>query len=242
MDQPVALITGAAKRLGAHTATTLHQRGYRVIIHYHRSQKAAEELLSRLNQARAGSAAGLCGDLVSGDLAQLAAQSLDCFGRMDLLVNNASSFYATPLDEIAEEHWADLLGTNARAPLMLSRYLAGALRQRCGNIINMIDIHAQQPLKHHTIYCMAKAALAMMTRSLAKELAPQIRVNGIAPGAILWPDTATPDNDERQKMMAQIPLQRMGAPRDIADAIAFLALDAPYITGQIIAVDGGRSL
>jgi len=242
MEQPVALITGAARRLGACTAATLHRRGYRVIIHYHRSGQAATELVSRLNHTRPDSAVTVSGDLVHGDLARLAEQALDRFGQMDLLVNNASSFYSTPLDRTEEEHWVDLLGTNAKAPLMLSRYLAGALRQRGGNIINMIDIHAQHPLKHHTVYCMAKAALAMMTRSLAKELAPQIRVNGVAPGAILWPETAIPDDDKRQAMLAEIPLQRTGTPRDIADTIAFLALDAPYITGQIIAVDGGRSL
>lgn len=238
---PVALVTGSALRLGKQIVTQLHQHGYRVIIHYRQSADAALQLAALLNAQRADSAKTLAANLIDEHaITPLADQAIACFGRLDLLVNNASSFYATPIADATTTQWHDLFGTNVKAPYFLSQALAPELAKQRGCIINMVDIHADRPLAEHSIYCMAKAALHMMTKALARELAPAIRVNGIAPGAILWPSQPL-DEQDKTAVLQQIPLQRLGEPLDIANAILFLA-QAPYITGQIIAVDGGRSL
>lgn len=243
-EQPVALITGSAKRLGRQMIQTLHSNGYRVIIHCNNSRTEAEHLANSLNQQRSDSAAVVQADLLDeANWPTLTQQILSCFNRLDVLVNNASSFFPTPVESASLTQWHDLFGSNVKAPYFLSQALVPELRKRNGAIVNMVDIHAQQPLAQHSIYCMAKAALLMMTKSLARELAPTIRVNGIAPGAILWPPEQSVVLKEQDKaaILAQIPLQQLGKPEDIAQTLLFL-LQAPYITGQIIAVDGGRSL
>lgn len=240
-DAPVALVTGSALRLGRQMIISLHQQGYRVIIHYHRSAAAAAELAAKLNQLTANSAATVQANLTDDvAITTLAANTLACFGRLDLLINNASSFYPTPLAAATLDTWQDLFGSNVKAPYFLSQALAPELAKRQGCIINMVDIHAERPLADHSIYCMAKAALQMMTKALARELAPAVRVNGIAPGAILWPSQDLPESD-KAAVLAQVPMQRLGNPTDIANTMLFLA-QAPYVTGQIVAVDGGRSL
>lgn len=240
-DAPVALVTGSALRLGRQMIISLHQQGYRVIVHYNRSASAAADLAEELNQQRAGSAATLAANLTD-DLAivPMATQALNYFGRLDLLINNASSFYPTPIANATLEDWQDLFGSNVKAPYFLSKALAPELAKRQGCIINLVDIHAEKPLAEHSIYCMAKAALSMMTKALARELAPDVRVNGIAPGAILWPSQDLSEID-KAAVLAQVPMQRLGDPTDIANTMLFLA-KAPYVTGQIIAVDGGRNL
>ena len=243
-QQPVALITGSAKRLGRKMIETLHADDYRVIIHCNRSHSEADALALQLNKQRPDSAAVLQADLLDEACwPELARQAVACFDRLDVLVNNASSFYPTPVKDANAAQWQDLFGSNVKAPYFLSQALAPELARNNGAIVNMVDIHASKPLAGHSIYCMAKAALLMMTKSLARELAPTIRVNGIAPGAILWPEspaTATPlAEQDKAQILAQIPLQRLGATTDIAQTLLFL-LQAPYITGQILAVDGGR--
>ncbi|MDP5134727.1 pteridine reductase [Rheinheimera baltica] len=243
-QQPVALITGSAKRLGRQTAITLHNAGYNVIIHCNRSRDAADTLAKILNNQRQESAAVLQADLLDENGWQsFATDAIACFGGLDVLVNNASSFFPTPVAQATIEHWQDLFGSNVKAPYFLSQALAPELAKRGGVIINMVDIHAEKPLAGHSLYCMAKAALLMMTKSLACELAPTIRVNGIAPGAILWPPEQSVQLSEQDKaaILRQIPLQQLGSPDDIANSVLFL-VQSPYITGQILAVDGGRSL
>lgn len=238
---PVAFITGAAHRVGAVLARELHRSGYRVVIHYLRSERAATELCQDLNRQRERSAAVLRGDVLDPNaIAALAAQAVACFGRLDVLINNASSFYPTPVGSITLEQWDDLIGTNVRAPLLLSQALVPALRATTGAIINIADIHADRPLKNHTVYCVAKAGLVMLTKSLARELAPDVRVNAIAPGAILWPEQG--DAQQQEHILSRIALKRQGTPLDIAKAALYLARDADYVTGQIITVDGGRTL
>lgn len=234
-------ITGAARRIGATVARYLHP-DYDLILHYHHSVDDAHALANELNQQRPGSVSLLAGELTTIDQAtRLASEALAQKGRIDVLINNASAFYPTPIGQITADDWQQLVGTNMLAPLFISQQLAEELRQRRGHIINMCDIFASQPLSGHTLYCMAKAALVMMTRSLAKELAPDVLVNGIAPGAILWPEKPLDERD-KQDILQQIPLQRLGSPADIAATIAFLIGDNNYITGEIIAVDGGRQL
>ncbi len=240
---PVALITGASQRLGAATAILLHQQGYNIVIHYRHSAIEAQTLTDTLNQTRENSCTCLHADLNKpSDIQQLCQQSVQHWQRLDLLINNASSFFPTAIGETSTEHWDDLFASNCKAPFFLSQELAPTLAKHQGNIVNMIDIHASAPLKNHTVYCMAKSALQMMTRSLAKELAPNIRVNGVAPGAILWPKPeAEVTAEEKNNILSGIPLERLGTLEDIAKTIIFLAT-SPYITGQIIAVDGGRSI
>ncbi len=241
-DAKVVLITGAAQRLGAVTARLLHSHGWHVLVHYRQSGEKAEELAAEFNAKRRNSCAVLQADLANAHEVQALAKAAQAqWQRVDALVNNASSFYPTRVGETTDEHWDDLFSSNARAPFFLAQALAPELARRHGAIINMLDIHAEKPLREHTLYCMAKAAAAMMTQSLARELAPAVRVNGIAPGAILWPSTGI-NTTMQEKVLAGIPLQRLGEPSDIARTIAFLLEEAPYITGQIIAVDGGRSL
>ena len=238
-----ALVTGAANRLGAEIARTLHQNGANLIIHYRRSERAATELVDELTGKRPGSARAVSADLAKLDqLEKLARDAIDAFGGLDILVNNASAFYATPLGEIDAETWNDLVASNQRAPLFLAQSCRDALARNSGCIVNMVDIYASMPLQHYSVYCSAKAANQMLVRSLALELAPAVRVNGIAPGAILSPvDGSEDDEDEERRQIEQIPLRRRGTVRAITDTVMFLATN-DYVTGEIIRVDGGRGL
>ena len=242
MNGRVALITGGARRVGAAIVRRLHDAGASVCIHYRASQADAVALTAELNARRAGSACCVGADLLDpGTPDALVAATLAEFGGLDLLVNNASSFYPTPVGRITAQAWDDLLGTNLKAPLFLSQSATPALRARRGSIINIVDIHGLRPLRDHPVYCAAKAGLAMLTRSLARELGPQIRVNGIAPGPVLWPESALSEELKRE-IVDKTALKRHGTPADIARTALFLAQDAPFVTGQIIAVDGGRSI
>ena len=241
------LVTGGAKRIGAETVRLLHQEGYNTVIHCRSSRQSADELAERLNNIRADSAKVIQADLDNETIySSLIEQAYLCWNRLDVLVNNASSFYPTPVGSITLDDWNNLVNSNMKAPLFLAQAAAPYLEKTQGNIINMIDIHGQRPMKDHTVYCAAKAGLAMLTLSLAKELGPGIRVNGVAPGAILWPagDGAAGDMPEQTKnlILERTALKKPGQPIDIARTILFLIKDADYITGQIIAVDGGRSL
>ncbi len=236
------LITGGARRVGAEIARTLHSAGANVVIHYRSSAAAAIALAEHFNRIRPRSAAIYAAHLsTAGAPEKLVAMTLEEFGRLDILINNASSFYATPLGQISLPQWDDLMGSNLKAPLFLSQAAAPWLRAQRGLIINMVDIHAFRPLKAHPVYSTAKAGLAMLTRALARELGPEIRVNGIAPGPVLWPEGDMEDELKRE-IIDKTALKRHGTPADVARTALFLAQDAPYITGQIIAVDGGRSI
>jgi len=245
----VALVTGAAKRIGAEIVRHLHQENFNVVIHYHHSSVAAQALTNELNDVRTNSAVCIAADLNNLDqIKNLAAQAEQQWQRIDLLVNNASSFYATPIGDTDEVDWNNLMGSNLKAPFFLAQALAKNLTEQRGCIINIADIYADKPLKKHSVYSIAKAGNVMLTKTLAQELAPLVRVNGIAPGAILWPDDAnkkpedTLSDENKEKMLAKIPLQQRGQAQDIARAILFLAQQSPYITGQILTVDGGRSI
>lgn len=238
----VALVTGAAKRIGAAIATRLHADGANIAIHYRSSASDATALADSLNDQRPDSAVILQADLATmTEMRRLVDAVTAWHGRLDILVNNASSFYPTPLGEMTEDHWDDLIGSNLKAPLFLSQAALVQLRQHRGTIVNLVDIHAQRPLKDHTIYGAAKAGLAMLTRSLAKDLAPEVRVNGVSPGAILWPEDGM-GQQTKTTILDQVPLQRAGEPDDIAGCVHYLVAEAKYVTGQIIAVDGGRSI
>ncbi len=242
LDGKWALVTGAARRVGASIARALHGAGAGVAIHYRGSAAAAEALVAELDGRRPGSAFAIQADLLDcAALKALVASTVARTGRLDVLVNNASSFYPTPLASVTEAQWEDLIGTNLRAPLFLSQAALAPLRASGGVIINLIDIHATRPLRDHPVYGAAKAALAMLTRSLARDLAPDIRVNGVAPGAVLWPDDGLAEST-RESILRQIPLRRAGVPEDIAGCVLYLVRDAGYVTGQVIAVDGGRSV
>ncbi|WP_043636192.1 pteridine reductase [Chromobacterium haemolyticum] len=243
-EQRVALISGAARRVGAGIARHLHARGLRVVLHYRGSRGEAEALAAELNAARPDSARLLQGDLLdTAALPALAARAVAAFGRLDGLVNNASSFFPTEVGRIDEAAWHDLMGSNLKAPLFLSQALAPELAKRRGAIVGIADIHVERPMARHVVYNLAKAGHAQLIRSLAIELAPSVRVNGVSPGVNLWPeDDASFDAAERAAIEASIPLRRTGVPEDIAQAVAFLLLDAGYVTGQILAVDGGRSV
>jgi len=237
-----ALVTGAARRVGAHIARTLHAAGASVMIHCHRSLAEAQRLAEELNAQRDGSAAVACADLCDTQrLPALVAQTCERFGGLNLLINNASSFYPTPLGSITLQQWHDLMGTNLQAPLFLAQAAAPQLRRHRGSLLNIVDIHGLRPLREHALYSTAKAGLIMLTRALARELAPEVRVNAIAPGAVLWPEAGI-DEQRKDKILGQTPLQRPGSPDDIARAVLFFAHDAPFVTGQILAVDGGRSI
>jgi pteridine reductase len=238
----VALITGAAQRIGAEIARTLHREGMDLALHYRSSAAEAATLRQELEQTRPGSVLLAQADL--GETAQLRAlcEQVAAFrGRLDLLVNNASSFYPTPIHTATEAEWEDLLGSNLRGPFFLSQAAAPWLQASGGAIINLVDIHAERPLKDHAIYCMAKAGNAMMVRALARDLGPAVRVNGVAPGAILWPEQGMGPEAQRE-ILARTALGRPGTAVDVARAVLFLARDADYITGQIINVDGGRTI
>ena len=236
------LITGGAKRLGAAIGRRLHAAGANVVVHYHQSRPAADALVAEFEALRAGSALAVRADLHDvAHLPDLAQAALARFGRLDVLVNNASTFYPTPVGSITLQQFDDLIGTNLRAPLFLSQAATPALRESRGLIINMVDIHGRRPLKAHPVYSSAKAGLIMLTKSLARELGPEIRVNGIAPGPVLWPERDL-DAALKEEIVARTALKRSGSPDDIASAALFFAAEAPYVTGQVIAVDGGRSL
>ena len=242
LQNKCALVTGAARRIGATIASRLHEEGATVAIHYRGSAQAATDLRNQLNAARENSAEIFQADLIDDQqLVSLVQNVVQWSGRIDVLVNNASSFYPTPMGTVTSKQWDDLVGSNLKAPLFLSQAAMPALKSAGGCIVNIVDIHAQRPLRDHVVYGAAKAGLAMLTRSLAKDLAPEIRVNGIAPGAILWPEDDM-TSETKEKILEQVPLGRQGLPADIADAVIFLARDAHYVTGQIISVDGGRSL
>jgi pteridine reductase len=242
-NESVVLVTGAARRVGARIARTLHGSGARVIIHFRSASEEARRLTDELNGQRPDSARSLRADLLDvRAIAKLIDEALAQFGRLDGLVNNASSFFATPLGALTEADFADLIGSNLKAPLFLAQAAAPHLRARRGAIVNIVDIHADRPLAGFVAYTAAKAGLAGLTRALALELAPEVRVNGVAPGAIQWPVDDSFSAAERARILSQTPLGRVGDPSDIARAVRFLLVDAPYVTGQILAVDGGRSI
>lgn len=244
MQNKVILITGGAKRVGAAICRRLHMRGANLMVHYRSSIGAAQALQNELNQQRTDSVALVQGDLLDQQqLIKLVEAAVQRFGRLDGLINNASSFFATPLGECSSDDWHDLIGSNLRAPLFLSQAAAPHLKQQHGCIVNIVDIHTERPLKEYVIYNAAKGGLQALTRSLAVEMAPEVRVNGVSPGPILWPEAGKWMNEaERQETIAGTLLKRCGEPDDIAKTVSFLMADAPYITGQIIAVDGGRSI
>lgn len=237
-----ALVTGAARRIGAEIARRLHAAGYCIVLHYHQSAADAEALCHELNSTRENSVRLLQADLRETDkLKELVQRAASAWGGLDVLVNNASDFYPTPLGAVTEEQWNDLLGSNLKAPFFLAQAAVPCLRGRNGCIINIGDIYAERPLRNYSVYSLAKAGLVAMTRALATELAPDIRVNGVAPGAILWPEHDA-DPDKEAEILARVPMKRAGQASDIAKAVLFLVEDAPYVTGHTLVVDGGRGL
>ncbi len=236
------LITGAARRVGAVIAEHLHTAGMNLCLHYRSSFAAAQALKERLEARRADSVFLVQADLMEFPaLENLVERAYDRWGRLDVLINNASTFYPTPVGRITEAQWDDLLGSNLKAPLFLCQAAAPYLRAAAGSIVNIVDIHAERPLKGYPVYSIAKAGLVMLTKAMARELGPEVRVNGIAPGAILWPETEESEHT-RALILDRTALKRRGSPEDIARTALFLVRDAAYVTGQIIAVDGGRSL
>ena len=241
MQGKVVLITGGAKRVGAATCRRLHSAGANIMLHYRVSAGEARLLQAELNHQRKDSVALIQADLLdTAKLPAMVEQTVQSFGRLDALVNNASSFFQTPVGEITAAAWEDLIGTNLRAPLFLSQAAAPALKKSLGAIVNITDIHAERPLKNYVVYSVAKAGLVGLTRSLARELAPEVRVNAVAPGPILWPDDESFDELSRQRIISHTPLKREGTPEDIAKAVHFLLAEATYVTGETINVDGGR--
>ena len=241
METRTAIVTGAARRIGAAIARCLHGAGFNVAVHYRASRTEAEELCRALNSDRAGSAetvqAELCEESSYPLLVEAAVRR---FGRLDALVNNASAFFPTPLGDTGTDHWDGIMGANLRAPFFLSQCAAPELRKSRGCIVNITDIHALRPLRGYSVYSIAKAGLDMLTRALAKEFAPEIRVNAVAPGAIAWPEDM--DSELKQRIISHTMLKRPGKPEDIAGAVRYLVCDAPYVTGQVLTVDGGRTL
>lgn len=236
-----ALITGAARRVGAELARALHGAGANVVLHYRSSEREADALARSLNAGRPRSAVTAQADLLeTARLAPLVARATAEFGRLDILVNNASSFFPTPFGKIDEREWDSLIGSNLKAPLFLAQAAARELSAARGLVLNLVDIHGLRPLKRYSVYSVAKAGLIMLTKSLARELAPDVRVNAIAPGPVMWPETA--DAELQEKIVSRTLLKRPGSPADVARAALFFATDAPYVTGQVLAVDGGRSI
>ena len=239
---PVALITGSARRIGAAIARRLHAQGYDLALHYRGSAAEMQALAAELESARPHSVLTLQADLSEFDrLPELVAKAVGRFGRLDALVNNASTFQPTTIGATTPQQWDELFASNARAPFFLGQAAAPHLKASRGAIVNLVDIYAERPLAGHTVYCMAKAALLMATKSLALELAPEVRVNAIAPGAILWPEQDHSDS-AKQTMLGRTPLARTGTPEEIAEAVRWLLRDATYTTGQVIHLDGGRTL
>jgi len=243
LNGKVVIVTGGAKRVGAAISRRLHAAGASIVVHHHSAKAEAQALQAELNAARANSSATVQANLLNAaELPELVRTTVTRFGRLDVLVNNASSFHPTPLGEIKVSDWDDLVGTNVRAPLFLAQAAAPHLKKAGGCIVNITDIHAERPLKHYVVYSVAKAALAGLTRSLARDLGPEVRVNGVAPGPILWPDDGSFDEVARQRVISHTLLKRAGEPEDVAAAVYYLVAESPYVTGQIIAVDGGRSI
>lgn len=241
-ERPAALITGSARRIGAAIARRLHAAGFDLLLHYRQSQREMATLCATLNAERADSTHAVAADLADADApARLVAAAMAHFGRLDALVNNASRFFDTPVGNASAADWDALFGTNARAPFFLAQAAAPHLRAARGCIVNLTDIYAERPLPNHPLYCMSKSALAMMTQALARELAPDVRVNAVAPGAVLWPDAGKAEIEQRA-LLQRTPLARVGTPDDVAEAVRWLIQDAPYCTGQTIRVDGGRTL
>jgi len=240
--RPVVLITGAARRVGRVIAETLHAAGYDLALHYRASKADALALADRLDAVRAGSTLLLEADLSAyEELVPLVGRAVAHFGRLDALVNNASTFYPTAVGETLEVHWNDLFASNAKAPYFLAQAAAPHLRESNGAIVNLVDIYADRPLARHPVYAMAKAANAMMVKSLAREMGPEVRVNGVSPGAVMWPEAGKPPA-EQQALLDRTALKRAGEAADVAGAVLYLLRDARYVTGQILAVDGGRSV
>lgn len=240
-DQPVVLITGAARRIGAVTARLFHEAGYRVVIHYNRSAAAADKLCEQLNRERTDSCLLVQADLNNAADLDNITDLITSLGRLDVLINNASSFYPTPLEDCSEDQWNDLINSNLKGPFFLSQKLAPLLVKNQGTIVNISDMHARQALSDHPIYTVAKAGNIAMTKSLALDLAPGVRVNSVAPGAILWPEHEEDDIDKQDSVLSKVPMGRLGTELDIAQTAFFLAVNATYVTGQTIAVDGGSS-
>ena len=242
LEGRTALVTGASRRIGAAIAETLHRGGMNLVLHCRQSLDAAQGVAAALNRTRPDSACVVQADLVqTGQIRSLADQALARWGRLDALVNNASVFYPTPIDELDESQWDEVIGSNLKGALFLTQYLADELRRRRGCIVNIGDIHADRPLKGYALYSIAKAGVHALTKSLARELAPEVRCNAVAPGALLWPQ-AEHYEQKHKEIIARTALKREGSPQDAAAAVLFLIRDAGYITGQIIAVDGGRTL
>lgn len=240
--RPVALVTGSARRIGAAIAHALHAAGFDLALHCRHSRDELDGLIGQFEHARPGSTLALQADLAEFDrLPELVAQTIGRFGRLDALVNNASSFGPTPIGSVTPAQWDELFATNARAPLFLAQAAAPHLAASAGAIVNLTDVYGERPLPAHTVYCMAKAALLMATRSLALELAPQVRVNAVSPGAILWPHDSA-DTAAQAAMLARTPLGRTGTPEEVAEAVRWLLQDASYCTGQVLHLDGGRLL
>ncbi|HEX7113051.1 MAG TPA: pteridine reductase [Mizugakiibacter sp.] len=240
--RPVALVTGAARRIGATIARTLHAAGYDLALHCRRSRTELDALIAELEAVRADSTLALQADLADTDrLSALVEATVARFGRLDALVNNASAFLPTPLGTVTPTQWQELFASNAKAPFFLVQAALPHLRAARGAVVNLVDIYAERPLANHAVYCMAKAALAMMTLALARDLGPEVRVNGVAPGVVLWPEAGKAPA-EREALLARTPLGRAGTPEDVADAVLWLLRDAAYVTGEIVRVDGGRAL
>jgi len=241
-ERPVALITGASRRIGAAIARRLHEAGYDLALHHRRDDDRMDALVAELESQRPGSTLELRAELADlDDLPLMVADVVMRFERIDVLVNNASAFFPTPIGLTTPQQWDTVFAANARAPFFLAQAAAPHLRATGGSIVNLVDVYAERPLKGYTLYCMAKAALAMLTQSLAKELGPEVRVNAIAPGAVLWPEAGI-DDERQQKLLAKTALKRAGDPADVADAALYLIRDARYTTGEILHVDGGRKL
>ena len=242
LTNKVIFITGGSRRIGASIVRQLHKVGMKIALHYRHSETNAHALQAELNNQRSGSVLLLQADLCQpAKLASMVQQIIEHYGRLDVLVNNASTFYPTPLTSVEEKDWDDLLGINLKAPFFLSQAAAPYLAETEGCIINLVDIHAERPLRLHPVYSVAKAGLAMLTKALARELGPKVRVNAIAPGAILWPENEI-DEVSKQRIISNVALKRHGSPQDIATAVLFLVRDAKYVTGQVLAIDGGRTL
>lgn len=244
MQGKTVLITGGAKRVGAAICRLLHREGANLMVHYHTSAQQARTLQDELNAIRADSVTLIQGDLLKTEgFPNMVATTVETFGGLDVLINNASSFYSTPVGDITEASWDDLIGTNLKAPLFLSQAAAIELRRRHGCIVNIADIHAERPMKSYAVYSIAKTGVVGLTRSLARELGPEVRVNAVAPGPILWPeDDAMFDELSRQRIISHTILKQAGEPEDIARAVRYLISDAGYVTGQVLTVDGGRSV
>lgn len=244
LTSKVVLITGGAKRVGAAICRELHAQGALLMIHYNQSQAEARALQAEFNLQRPNSAAIIQGDLLNTAIvSSLVSETIHHFGRLDVLINNASSYYATEIGQINEENWLDLIGSNLKAPMFLAQAAAPELRKQGGTIVNITDMHIERPKKGYVVYSVAKAGLVTLTKSLALELSPEVRVNAVAPGPVQWPEN-NPQFDEvyRQRVISQTLLKRIGNPSDIAKAVKFLIYDAPFVTGHVLAVDGGRSL